>query len=64
MVVPCHMMSREAFCDYSYDDYIEDVNNGKVRTYKDAINKISDILTESNSKLSDIYCNGFCDVRR
>lgn len=64
MVVPCHMMSREAFRDYSCDDYIEDVNNGKVRTYKDAVKTIGDILTESDSKLSDIYCNGFCDVRR
>ncbi|MCI5856628.1 MAG: hypothetical protein MR016_04590 [Agathobacter sp.] len=42
----------------------ENTNNGKVRTYKDAVKTIGDILTESDSKLSDIYCNGFCDVRR
>lgn len=64
MVVPCHMMSRDAFPEYWYEDYIKDVMNGNQKNYIDSVNRIGAILKQSNSEFGDIYCSGFCDVRR
>ena len=64
MVVPCHMMSRDAFPKYWYEDYIKDVMNGNQKNYIDSVNRIGDILKQSNSEFGEIYCNGFCDVGR
>lgn len=64
MVVPCHMMSRDAFPEYWYEDYIKDVMNGNQKNYIDSVNRIGAILKQSNSEFGEIYCSGFCDVRR
>lgn len=61
-VVPCHMATRSIFQGYSFDSYLQDVEEGKTKDYTEQVRQFRQYMEERGAKTQDLYCTGFCDI--
>ena len=63
MVRPCNMLPAQVFSEYTLEDYIEDVKNGREKNYEFDLLNFRNYMEQNGRKAEDMKCAGFCHIR-
>lgn len=59
----CNLLTESVFSEYTISEYVNDVENGKLKCYSDDIENFKNYLIHNGYELSDMKCVGFCELK-